>query len=39
MQAGSFAEMLEQAIRRYQHRVIGAEEVIEELIRLAKEMR
>lgn len=31
--------MLEQAIRRYQNRAIEAAQVIEELIRLAKEMR
>ncbi len=39
VQARSFAEMLEQAIRRYQHRAIEAAQVIEELIALAKEMR
>ncbi len=39
VQAKSFAEMLEQAIRRYQNRAIATAEVIEELIRLAKEMR
>ncbi|MDR7454894.1 MAG: type I restriction endonuclease subunit R [Armatimonadota bacterium] len=39
VQARSFAEMLEQAIRRYQNRVIEAAEVIEELIALAKAMR
>ncbi len=39
MQARSFAEMLEQAIRRYQSRAIEAAQVIEELIGLAKEMR
>ncbi len=39
VQARSFAEMLEQAIRRYQHRAIEAAQVIEELIGLAKEMR
>ena len=37
--ARSFAEMLEEAIRRYQNRGIETAEVIEELIRLAKEMR
>ena len=37
--AKSFAEMLEQAIRRYQNRAIAAAQVIEELIGLAKEMR
>ena len=31
--------MLEQAIRRYQNRAIETAQVIEELIRLAKEMR
>jgi type I restriction enzyme, R subunit len=39
VQARSFAEMLEQTIRRYQHRAIEAAQVIEELIQLAKEMR
>lgn len=39
VQARSFAAMLEQAIRRYQNRVIEAAQVIEELIALAKEMR
>lgn len=39
VQARSFAEMLEQAIRRYQNRAIEAVQVIEELIALAKEMR
>ncbi len=39
VQARSFAEMLEQAIRRYQSRAIEAAQVIEELIGLAKEMR
>jgi type I restriction enzyme R subunit len=39
VQARSFAELLEQAIRRYQNRAIEAAQVIEELIRLAKEMR
>jgi len=39
VQARSFAEMLEQTIRRYQHRAIEAAQVIEELIGLAKEMR
>jgi len=39
VQARSFAEMLEQAIRRYQNRAIEATQVIEELIQLAKEMR
>ena len=35
----SFAEMLEQTIRRYQNRALKAEQVIEELIGLAREMR
>ncbi len=39
VQARSFSEMLEQAIRRYQNRAIEAAQVIEELIELAKEMR
>ena len=39
VQARSFAEMLEQAIRRYQNRAIEAAQVIEELIGLAREMR
>jgi type I restriction enzyme R subunit len=39
VQARSFAEMLEQTIRRYQNRSIEAAQVIEELIGLAKEMR
>jgi len=39
VQARSFAELLEQAIRRYQNRAIEAARVIEELIALAKEMR
>jgi type I restriction enzyme R subunit len=39
VQARSFAEMLEQTLRRYQNRAIEAAEVIEELIALAKEMR
>lgn len=39
VQARSFAAMLEQAIRRYQNRVIEAAQVIEELIALAREMR
>src|SRR3970040_1466295 len=38
-QARSFAEMLEQAIRRYQSRAIESAQVIEELIALAREMR
>ncbi|MGE0715371.1 MAG: type I restriction endonuclease subunit R [Alphaproteobacteria bacterium] len=39
VQARSFAEMLEQAIRRYQSRAVETAAVIEELIRLAGEMR
>ncbi|MDY0296449.1 MAG: type I restriction endonuclease subunit R [Acidobacteriota bacterium] len=39
VQARSFAEMLEQAVRKYQNRTLEAAEVIEELIKLAREMR
>lgn len=39
VQARSFAEMLKEAIQKYQNRAIEAAEVIEELIQLAKEMR
>ena len=39
VQTRSFAEMLEQTIRRYQNRAIEAAQVIEELIALAKDMR
>lgn len=39
VQARSFAEMLEKSIRKYQNRAIEAAQVIEELIKLAKEMR
>lgn len=39
VQARSFAEMLEQTLRRYQNRAVEAAQVIEELIQLAKEMR
>jgi len=39
VQARSFAEMLEQSLRRYQNRAIEAAQVIEELIGLAKQMR
>ncbi|MEK6777221.1 MAG: type I restriction endonuclease subunit R [bacterium] len=39
VQARSFAELLEQTIRRYQNRAIEAAQVIEELIGLAKQMR
>jgi len=38
VQARSFADMLEQAIRRYQNRAIETAQVIEELIALAKDM-
>jgi len=39
VQGRSFAEMLEQSIRRYQNRAIEAAQVIEELIALAKNLR
>jgi len=39
VQARSFADMLEDTIRRYQNRAIEAAQVIEELIGLAKDMR
>ncbi len=39
VQARSFAEMLEQTIRRYQNRAVEAARVIEELIQLARDMR
>ena len=39
VEARSFAEMLEQTIRKYQNRTIEAAEVIAELIGLAREMR
>jgi type I restriction enzyme R subunit len=39
VQARSFAELLEQALRRYQARLIETAQVIEELIELAKELR
>ena len=39
VQARSFAEMLEQTLRRYQNRAIETAQVIEELIQLAKEIR
>jgi len=38
VQARSFAEMLEQSLRKYQNRAIETAQVIEELIELAKEM-
>ena len=37
--ARSFAEMLEETLRRYQNRAIEAAQVIEELIKLAKDLR
>jgi len=37
--ARSFAEMLEQAVRKYQNRTIEAAQVIAELIRLAQDIR
>ena len=39
VQARSFAELLEQAVRSYQNRAIETAQVIEELIALAKDMR
>ncbi len=39
VQSRSFAELLEQSVRRYQNRAIEAAQVIEELIELAKHMR
>jgi type I restriction enzyme R subunit len=39
VQARSFADMLEQSLRRYQNRAIEAAQVIEELIALARRMR
>lgn len=39
VQARSFAEMLERAVRKYQNRAIEAAEVIQELIDLAKQIR
>jgi type I restriction enzyme R subunit len=39
VEARSFAEMLEEAVRKYQNRAIEAAQIIEELIRLAKEMQ
>jgi type I restriction enzyme R subunit len=39
VQARSFAEMLEQAVKKYQNRAIEAARVIEELIALARDMR
>lgn len=39
VQSRSFAQMLEEAIRRYHNRTVEAAQVLEELIALAKEMR
>ncbi len=39
VQARSFADLLDQSLRRYQNRAIEAAQVIEELIELAKQMR
>jgi len=39
VQARSFSQMLENALRRYQNRAIEAAQVIEEMIQLAKDMR
>lgn len=39
VQARSFAELLEQAVRKYQNRAIETAQVIEELIQLAKDLR
>jgi len=39
VQARSFAEMLEQTVNRYTNQAIGAVEVIEELIELARNLR
>lgn len=39
VQGRSFADLLEQSIRRYQSRAIETAQVIEELIQLAKDMR
>ena len=39
VQARSFSEMLEQSVQKYQNRAIEAAQVIDELIRLAREMR
>src|SRR5271166_2292830 len=39
VQARSFAELLDQAVRKYQSRAIETAQVIEELIQLAKDMR
>jgi type I restriction enzyme, R subunit len=39
VQARSFADLLEQAVRKYQNRAIETAQVIEELVALAKDMR
>lgn len=39
VQARSFAELLEQALRKYQNRAVETAQIIEELIKLAKDMR
>ncbi|MDE0154026.1 MAG: type I restriction endonuclease subunit R [Gammaproteobacteria bacterium] len=39
VQARSFAEMLEQTLRKYQNRAVEAAQVIEELIQLARDLR
>ena len=39
VQARSFADLLEQTIRRYQNRAVEAAQVIEELIGLARDLR
>ena len=39
VQARSFAELLEQSIRKYQSRAIETAQIIEQLIQLAKDMR
>ena len=39
VQARSFADLLEQTVRKYQNRAIETAQVIEELIQLAKDMR
>ena len=39
VQARSFAQMLEQTLRRYQNRAVEAAQVIEELIQLVRELR
>jgi type I restriction enzyme, R subunit len=39
VQARSFAQLLEQSVRKYQNRAVETAQVIEELIQLAKDMR